>query len=131
MLDMCPLATRQVSRQFEIWVGGARYLAVPMGPLPKLRVLEQHAEDSLVTVITTTHAQELEEDVWLEKKLASFHNEHDDVWTSNFLEGLLISTPDPSSCPPSLGLLAAIQRMTSWHAVIPTLGIPVRMRCYK
>ncbi|KAF2110372.1 amidase signature domain-containing protein [Lophiotrema nucula] len=121
---MRSLATRSTSRQFEFWAGGARYLATPVELPTRLRGFEQHAEESLVTVITTKDARELDDDTWLEKKLDAFRSLEDDVWTPDFLEGLLISTPDPSSSPPSPGLLATIRRLTFWHAITSTLNVP-------
>lgn len=117
------------SCQFEFRVSDARYLAT-LADLPsQLHGLEQLARQSLVTVIEASHARDLEDDAWLDKQLDLFRNLKDDVWSSEFLQGLLITTKDQPFPTPSPGLLASVKRVSRWHAVLPALGLPVS-ECY-
>ena len=136
---MCATLARCAPRHFELRVGGARYMARPMetrlGSVEggefwrSSRRVEQHDKEALITVISTTHPNELEDENWLEEHLKGFRELKDDVWTSDFLEGLLIGTVSSAS-PPSQRLLANIRRRVSWHACVQDLELPVRLfRC--
>jgi hypothetical protein len=119
------LSTLSASCQFEFRVSGARYLAT-LADLPtRLHGLEQHAHQSLVTVVHASHPRDLEDDAWLDKQLDLFRSIKDDVWNTDFLQGLLITTKDQSFPTPSPGLLASIKRLSSWHVVLPTFEVPV------
>ncbi len=111
-------------RHSEFNVGEARYTAIPVkANLPNL---DKPGEKCLVTVVPA-QAADLEDEHWLETCLRAFRGLKDDVWTPDFLDGLLISTPKSLYSPPSSGLVANIRRYTSWHAIVPGLDLPVSM----
>ena len=111
-------------RHTEFSVGEARYTAIPVKTnLPNFK---KPGEKCLVTVVAA-QAADLEDEHWLEACLRAFQGLKDDVWTTDFLDGLLISSPKGLHSPPSLALVANIRRHTSWHAVVPGLDLPVSM----
>ena len=111
-------------RHSEFNVGEARYTAIPVeANLPNLDDL---GEQCLVTLILA-QAADLEDEHWLETCLQTFEGLQDDVWTTAFLDGLLISTPKSLNSPLSSALVASIERYTSWHTVVPGLDLPVSM----
>lgn len=122
------LSTLSASYQFEFQASGTRYLAT-LAELPtQLHGLEQQVCQSLVTVITTSHARDLEDDAWLDRQIDLFRDLEHDVWNPDFLQGLLITTIDHNISMPSPGLPANIKRLSGWHTVLPALGLPVGER---
>ena len=101
-------------------IGKARYTAIPVKiDLPDLKIPET---DYLVTVLSAQKA-DLENVHWLDHCERDFRSLGEDVWTVNFLDGLIIS----SDWLPSLALTAEIKRRTAWHAIVPGLDLPVSM----
>ncbi|KAK0511023.1 hypothetical protein JMJ35_006575 [Cladonia borealis] len=98
-------------------VGKARYTAIPVKTdLPRLKIPET---DHLVTVLSAQKA-DLDNVHWLDHCKRDFRSLGEDVWTVNFLDGLIIS----SDWLPSLALTAEIKRRTAWHAIVPGLDLP-------
>lgn len=114
-----------IEEQYTVFnIGEARYAAIPVkADLPDL---ERPGDKCLVTVIPA-QAADLKDEHWLETWLRAFQDLKDDVWTVDFLHGLLISTPKGSYSLPSLALAASIIRQTSWHTIVPGLDLPVSM----
>ncbi len=109
-------------RHFEFNIGEARYTARPVkAGLPNLN---SHAKQCLVTLLPA-QARDLDDENWLETNLRAFRGLQDDVWTNDFLDGLIISTLTPLPSSPSPALAANIRRLTSWHAIVPGLDLPV------
>ena len=101
-------------------VGKARYTAIPVQAyLPDLEVPET---DCLVTVLSAQEA-DLENVHWLDHCERDFRDLREDVWTVDFLHGLIIS----SDWHPSSALMAEITRRTAWHTIVPDLDLPVSM----
>ena len=76
------------------------------------------AKQSLITLIEVESA-DLEDENWLETTLRT------DVWSNNFLDGILISTSPASISSPLPALVASITRLNAWHAIISGLDLPV------
>ena len=106
-------------------VGEARYTAIPVeANLPNLDI---PGADRLVTVLSA-QAADLEDEHWIENCLHAFRDLKEDVWTIDFLEGLIISSPKSLDSPPSSALVAKITGWTAWHAIVPGLDLPVSVR---
>ena len=72
------------------YVGEARYTAIPVkANLPDLKI---PGADCLVTVLSA-QAADLEDEHWLNNCLQAFREMKEDVWTYDFLDGLIISFP--------------------------------------
>ena len=106
------------------FVGEARYTAIPVkANLPDLKI---PGADRLVTVLTA-QAADLENEHWLDGCLQAFRDMKEDVWTYDFLDGLIISSPKFLDSPPSSALVAKITGRAAWHAIVPGLDLPVSM----
>ncbi len=82
--------------------------------------------DRLVTVLSA-QAADLEDEHWIENRLQAFRDLKEDVWTIDFLDGLIISSAKFLDSPPSSALVAKITGWTAWHAIVPGLDLPVSM----
>lgn len=102
-------------------MAGARYISKPV---KDLSLPHTDAKQSLITLIEA-EAADLEDENWLEITLGIFRG--DDVWTADFLEGVLISTSKPLMSAPSPTLIASIARLSSWHAMMVGLNLPVNI----
>ena len=101
-------------------VGKARYTAIPVkADLPDLKI---HRADRLVTVLSA-QAADLEDENWLQNCTQAFWDLGEDVWTGDFLDGLIIN----SDTPPSSALVAKITGRAAWHRIVPGLDLPVSM----
>ena len=103
-------------------VGEARYTAIPVEA--NLQNLEIPGADRLVTVLSAS-AADLEDENWIDNCLHAFRDLKEDVWTIDFLDGLIISSPQFLDSPPSSALVAKITGWTAWHAIVPSLDLPV------
>ena len=103
-------------------VGEARYTAIPMKA--NLSDINIPGADRLVTVLSA-QAADLENEHWLDNCLQAFRDLKEDVWTYDFLDGLIISSPQFLDSPPSSALVAKITGRTAWHAIVPGLDLPV------
>ena len=103
-------------------IGEARYAAIPMKvDIPDFKRPEKKY---LVTVIPA-QAADLENEHWLKICLRAFQDLKDDVWSTDFLDGLLLSTPKGMDTLLSFPLVANMKRHTSWPTIVPGLDLPV------
>ena len=121
---MFSTSAQWTTRYFEFRVGGTRYMACAAAMPAKLASSSHCAEEALITVISTNRPSDLDDDRWWEKKMDAFRELKDDVWSTDFLEGLLIVTSTPDS-PLSPNLTASIQIRCLWHICIPDIDVPV------
>ena len=106
------------------FVGEARYTAIPVkANLPDFKI---PGADRLVTVLSA-QAADLENEHWLDGCLQAFRDLKEDVWTYDFLDGLIISSSQSLDSPPSSALVAKITGRTAWHAIVPGLDLQVSM----
>ncbi|CAI6341125.1 unnamed protein product [Periconia digitata] len=112
----------RTARRFEFQLGDAWYITRPVNiALPRLE--RQPTEHSLVTIISASHPAQLADGGWIEAQVRSFVGAGDDVWNENFLQGLLIGTPEPTPSPSST-FLDSMKRLVPWHAFVPNLNFP-------
>ena len=103
-------------------IGEARYTAIPVkADLPDFKRPEKK---NLVTV-TPAQAADLENEHWLEICLRAFQDLKDDVWSTDFLDGILISLPKGMDTLLSFPLVANMKRHTPWPTIVPSLDLPV------
>lgn len=109
---------------YSFKVGNASYIAWPVRTgLPLID--KANKKYSLVTLITAP-AKDIEDEKWLETKLQAFRTAGDDVWSAEFLDGLLIDTQGPDmKISLSPALVESLEHLASWHAVFTGLGLPV------
>jgi hypothetical protein len=109
---------------YDFKVGNASYIAWPVRTgLPLID--KANKECSLVTLITA-QAEDIQDEKWLETTLRAFRTTRDDVWSAEFLDGLLLDVQGPdmeSSLSPAL--VEGLQHLASWYAVLTGLGLPV------
>ena len=114
-----------IEEQYTVFnIGEARYAAIPVkADLPDFKRPEKKY---LVTVIPA-QAADLEDEHWLETCLRAFQDLKDDVWSTDFLDGILISSPRGVNTLLSFPLVANMKRHTPWPTIVPGLDLPVSM----
>lgn len=107
-------------------VGNANYIAWPVRT--GLPLIDQAKKEySLVTLINA-QAEVTADEKWVETTLQAFQNTSDDVWSTDFVDGLLIDAQGRPDIEISLSstLNGGLKHTVSWYAVLNGLGLPVR-----
>lgn len=120
--------TNQISNlrqhHYNFKVGNASYIAWPVRT--GLPLIDQRKKDySLVTLITAP-TEVIPDEKWLETTLQVFRTTPDDVWSAEFLNGLLIDVQGPDiETPLSPAFVEGLQNSASWYAPVSGLDLPV------
>ena len=99
-----------------------RYHAVKTGV--ELPIFERNTKHRPVTLMRA-QSGDLDDELWLEHNLQTFRALKYDVWSSHFLDRLVISSLGPLHEPVEPALVQHIERLTCWYAFVYGWDLPV------
>ena len=103
-------------------IGEARYAAIPVKvDLPDFK----RPEGKYLVTVIPAQAADLVYKHWLDTCLRTFHDLKDDVWSTNFLDRVFISTLKGIDTLLLFPLVANMKRHTPWPTIVPGLDLPV------